>query len=395
VCRLYEKHGHSVIPFSMHDDRNFATPFSKYFLRKIDYKEMNQKKTISNGLKVLEKSIYSFEAKSKLEALLDENRIDIAHLHNIHNYHTVSILPVLKKRKIPIVWTLHDYKILCPNINFISHDKVCESCKGGSFYWCTLKKCKKNSLPASIIASVESYLNHATGAYDHVDYFLCPSDFMRKKFIEHGFPENRLIYLPNCYFQDANAVEERSKDESKNPYLLYVGRLESYKGIASLLKAFARYPKDLTLKIVGDGSQREELIALKEKLHLQNVEFLGRKSKEDVNDYLANCKFAVCPSEWYENLPFAVIEAMLASKPVVGSRIGGIPELIVDGETGFTFEPGNVQELSDTIMKMVNDPSGIIRMGKNAKMRTKQIIDPESHYRKMSEVFTKLGFVQS
>src|SRR5262249_15741362 len=154
------------IPFSMENERNFPSPYSEFFIKNINYRELNKNKTLFSGLKAVKNSIYSTEAKSKLRLLLEKKHIDIVHLNNIHHYLTpASIIPEIKKKKIPIIWTLHDYVILCPNTTFISQEKVCEKCKGGKYYQCIINKCKKQSLSASFVAALESYANDSSNPY--------------------------------------------------------------------------------------------------------------------------------------------------------------------------------------------------------------------------------------
>ena len=151
VQKLYEKHGHEIIPFSTINEKNVATTPPAYFINSPDYKQLNKKKNLFNGLKVVKNSIVSFEALKKMDQVLAENDIKIAHLHNIHHYITPAIIWKLKKAGVKVIWSLHDYKIICPESLFISNGKICEKCIKGSFFHCALNKCKKNSLSASIL----------------------------------------------------------------------------------------------------------------------------------------------------------------------------------------------------------------------------------------------------
>lgn len=387
LCRLYKEKGHNVIPFSMHHKKNYNSEYSKYFIENIDYKELNKNKNIINGIKVLTKSIYSLEAKRKLEELLSDIKIDIAHLNNIHNYQTLSIIDLLYKKNIPIIWTVHDYVILCPNTTFISHSKICFSCKVHKYYNCTFKKCKKGSFAASTIASISSYFNYLKGFYNKIDYFICPSKFIYNKFLEFGFPSEKLIYKNNLYYS-SDLTEHINETLIEGPYLLYVGNLIRVKGIYTLLKAV----KDLSIKLIilGDGEEYETLLKLKKELNLENVVFLGRVNKGTVACYLNNCTAVVQPSECFENMPYSLVEAMFFSKPLIGSRIGGIPEIVLDNITGYTFEPWNATDLRKAILKLLENPLKIREMGNNSKKLIEKLVSPDSYYNTLEKLFERL-----
>ncbi len=201
VSKIYQENGHKVIPFSMADERNIPSEYSSFFIKNIDYKKLNQQKKITKGVEVLTKSIYSLEAKKNLERLLDTVKIDFAHLNLIHHYVTPSILKVLKKRNIPIIWTLHDYTAICPQSTFISNDEICEKCIGGRFYHCTLNKCKKQSYLASSVAALENYVYRFSDYYTYVDHFVCPSVFSYEKYKKHEFFPGKLRDLSRLSFR--------------------------------------------------------------------------------------------------------------------------------------------------------------------------------------------------
>src|SRR5258708_28910990 len=345
LCRFYESLGHTVIPFSMANEKNFPTPFSEYFISNIDYRELNKNKTVVSGLKAVKNSIYSTQAKSNLTSLLEKYPIDIVHLNNIHHYLTpASIIPVIRKKNIPIIWTLHDYVILCPNTTFISHENICEKCKGGKFYQCIVNKCKKESVQASFVAALESYANKYSNPYKYIDYFICPSEFIRKKFEAFGFDSRKLRQVYNLFdIQSISGQYEAPAESTNRPYIVYVGNILKVKGIFTLVKAMTGL--DLDLKVIGSGEHFDELKELVEHDHIQNVKLLGKMPKEEVFRFVQHALFVVVPSEWYENLPYSLVEALLLAKPVLGADLGGIPELVIDEVTGKLFQPANEADL--------------------------------------------------
>ena len=385
--KLYETKGHEVIPFSTHNKKNVFSSFSKNFASTYDFKELNKNKTFKNGIRALKTSIVSSDALYKLDRILKEHDIKVAHLHNIHHYITPSIVEILHKRGIKILWTLHDYKIICPENSFVSNGAICEKCITGSFYHCALNKCKKKSILASALASYEAYYYHNKQVYNLVDVFLCPSKFLLQKFLQFGFDKSQLFESNLCYDISLidNFIEQHKKNtvqpELKENYILYIGRLEEIKGIRTLINAVK--DTNMLLKIVGSGNVQDELKVLVETEGIYNVQFLGFKNKKEVFELTVNSLFGVCPSEWYENLPFSIAETFLFSKPVIGSNIGGIPELVVNEKTGLLFEPANVIDLKEKLITLWNNEQMTEELGKNARIHAYNLYNYESHWNKI------------
>jgi glycosyltransferase involved in cell wall biosynthesis len=377
VCRLYEQHGHKVIPFSMKDDRNAPTPYDDYFIENIDYKKV--KRSLTAGIKVVMKSIYSFEAQRNLARLLAEVKIDAAHINVIHHYITPTILKILKEKNIPIIWTFHEYTPLCPDSAFISHDRVCEKCFGGAFYNCITHTCKKGSVLASTVAALENYVHSYLNYYAYVDHYVCTSVFMYEKFKSFNFFKDKLVQLYHGYdYTEIEAARLKPKQDD-HKYIVFVGRLEKIKGAHTVLKAMIAHP-EIQLKIIGTGTQEDELKQFKEDHHLNQVTFLGKKSKQETLQIINGAECLICASEWYEVLGFTVVEAMALGKPVIGSAIGAIPEMVIDGYTGLLFEPGNASQLAEKIQQLYpnNELKGL--MGQNAQLHINQLINNDNHY---------------
>jgi glycosyltransferase involved in cell wall biosynthesis len=374
----------------MTNEKNFPNPFSEYFISNIDYRELNKNKTLISGLKAVKNSIYSTQAKSNLKSLLEKYPIDIVHLNNIHHYLTpASIIPVIRKKNIPIIWTLHDYVILCPNTTFISHENICEKCKGGKFYQCIVNKCKKESVQASFVAALESYANKYSNPYKYVDYFICPSEFIRKKFEAFGFDSRKLRQVYNLFdIQSVSGKFGAPPEATDRPYIVYVGNILKVKGIFTLVKAMTGL--DLDLKVIGSGEHFDELKELVEHDHIQNVKLLGKMPKEEVFRFVQHALFVVVPSEWYENLPYSLIEALLLAKPVLGADIGGIPELVINGVTGQLFQPANSADLRLKIQLMMSDKNKLIQMGRDAREHALNLVNYDAFARNLSPIFESL-----
>jgi glycosyltransferase involved in cell wall biosynthesis len=387
ICKLYEQKGHKVIPFSMKDDRNAPTAYDDYFIENVDYKKV--KRGLTAGIKVVMKSIYSFEAQRNLERLLSAVKIDMAHINVIHHYITPTILKILKEKNIPIIWTFHEYTPICPDSAFISHGQVCEKCFGGAFYNCITHTCKKGSVLASTVAALENYVHSYLNYYAYVDHYICTSVFMYEKFKSFNFFKDKLVQLYHGYdYAEIEAAKLKPKrDEQK--YIVFVGRLEKIKGAHTVLDAMRSHP-EIQLKIIGTGTQEEELKAFKARHNLHQVFFEGKKSKQETLEIINGAEFLICASEWYEVLGFTVVEAMALSKPVIGSAIGAIPEMVIDQYTGLLFEPGNAEQLAEKIKLLYENEDQIVQMGKNAQLHINQLINNDKHYQGLQRLIPAL-----
>ena len=378
--QLLEKNGHEVIDFSMKDEKNFESKYSKFFVDNVDY---NKKNSIFTQIKEAEKIIYSFEAKKKIEELIKETRPDIAHLHIFQHQLSLSILDVLKKYKIPVVYTAHDLKMICPNYKMLTHGQVCEKCKGQKYTNCVKNKCLKDSTAKSAVAMLEAYINKWRRAYNKIDYIITPSNFYKEKFIEFGIDKNKIEHIPNFLNNDKVDYDKLLEQD----YFLYFGRLSEEKGIMTLIKAMEGIKS--TLKVVGTGPLKEEMEKYVKENKISNVEILGFKSGKELNTIVGNAKAVVLPSEWYENGPYSAIEALKFERILIGSDLGGIPELI--NGNGYIFEHGNVEQLHDRLecVEKLTEQEIDNMQQKSIEIFQKEYTD-DIHYRKIQEIYSKI-----
>jgi len=335
--------GYEVINFSMRHPQNIACAQEGYFAENVALDRFS--------LKNIFKYFYNYDAVAKLEKLIETEKPDIAHLHNIYHQLTPAIIHVLKRHKIKIVLTLHDYKIICPNYQLFARSQICERCRGGKYYNCAMTKCVKNSRAKSIMATLEAYLyRRIFKSYELVDIFIAPSQFMKNKFVDFGWPAEKIAVLKN-FTKPTKEVVVKKKHMLffDNDYLLYFGRLSDEKGIDILLSAMKLLPEDVKLKIIGKFENSLISRDVENRELNSRVELLGFKSGAELENLICNAKAVVVPSIWYENMPLSVLEAMAAGKVVIASRIGGIPEIIRDGENGLLFEAGNAIDLARKI----------------------------------------------
>ena len=344
--RLLEEHGHKVVYFTLKWKNNRPSPYSKYFPESKETRRgtLRQVKNLINYF-------YHFEAAKKIEQLISEERPDIAHIHLMWGQITPSIFPVLRKYHIPILFTVHDYRIVCPAYTFRDGSgHICEECQGRHFYKCFTHACCKGSKVMSAVMAAEQYFRNAFfSPAKYIDGFIYVSNFARN-IQEKYMPA--LKTEPNItLYNFSTSIVSEPKMMPVDKYFLFFGRLSYEKGVMTLLRSFKDLPH-CCLKVVGTGPKKDELKAFVNGNGMKNVTFLGYKTGKELTDLVSNAYFVIVPSEWYENNPMTIIEAYSVGTPVIGARIGGIPEIVVDGQTGYQFESGNVEDLCNTVLKV-------------------------------------------
>ncbi|MBU3835522.1 MAG: glycosyltransferase family 4 protein [Candidatus Phocaeicola merdigallinarum] len=382
--KLLEEHGHKVVYFTLKWFHNKPSPFSKYFPESKETRDglLKQVKNLINYF-------YHFEAAKKIEQLILDEKPDLAHIHLMWGQITPSIFPVLKKYHIPILFTVHDYRIVCPAYTFRDgNGRICEACQGRHFYKCFTHTCCKGSKMMSAIMAAEQYFRNVFfNPAKYIDGFIYVSNFARS--IQEKYMP-LLKSKPNITlynFSTSIVCEPRTMPTDK--YFLFFGRLSYEKGVMTLLKAFKDLPQ-CRLKVVGTGPKEEELKAFARDNGMKNVTFLGYKTGKELTDLVSNAYFVIVPSEWYENNPMTIIEAYSVGTPVIGARIGGIPEIVVDGQTGFRFESGNVEDLCRIILQADSlDSNAYTALSRGTIDFANQNLSKESYWKKLIEFYNR------
>jgi glycosyltransferase involved in cell wall biosynthesis len=379
---LMRSHGHEVIHFSMRDDRNVPCEHSGYFVSPFNAEPSGLYEIVTNSLRV----IYSREAKRQMGRLIEKTKPDAAFIHNIYHQISPSILPVIKKHGIPILMHVADYKLVCPNYLLYTQGRICEDCAGGAYYNAVRRKCLKRSTLKSLLVCCEMYIHKLLKIYEkNVDFFLCPGKHQIDVFSRMGLNDSKLIHLPL-----ALQVIEHAPHFSVGSYVIFFGRLFDFKGAFTLLKAMEKTPR-IKLVIAGDGDQRQKLEAYKRERSLGHIDFVGFRHGEDLMELIRNSAFSIVPSEWYEVYGLNIIESFASGKPVIGSRIGNLPNLIDDGETGLLFRPGDENDLAEKIAYLHSDPKLVVEMGKNARDKVERQLNLDAHYNSIMDLFDKCG----
>ncbi len=382
LSNMLRQQGHQVLEFAMHHPDNLESPYSDYFVKHLDFQK---RQGFFSDLKKSAHLLYSWEASRKLEKLIKKEKPDIAHLHNFYFQLTPSILKVLKKHNIPMVWTMHDYKLICPNYRLFTQGRVCERCKVHKYYNCFTYKCLQNKSSYSFLVMLETYLhNLVLKSYDQIDLYISPSRFLQAKVAQWGINQEKVSQIYNFI-----NLKEFEPDYTPGQYLLYFGRLAEEKGLLLLLQALREMP-ELNLKIVGDGPQKQLLAEYIKEYNVNNVQLIGHTTGDKLNDLIKKARFVVLPSIWYENNPISVLEAFALGKPVIASDLGGLPELVKPGQTGFIFKANDLTDMKSQISQNYNNLEQISQMGRQARLFVEKNCTPHKHYQQIENIYEKL-----
>ena len=332
------------------------------------------------------KIIYSLEARRKLRPVLEDFAPDVVHLNNFNFQLTPSILYEIERyekktgKQIRIIYTAHDYQLVCPNHLLLRplEYELCERCLQNGFQECIRSRCIHGSRIKSILGYMEGTLYKKLHTYRKLDAVICPSRFLRDRLAQYEDLRDKLLVMHNFVDKEDMQEEGDPQKETSGRYVLYFGRFCQEKGVGTLLQVCRSLPQ-IPFVFAGSGPMEEEVNAVK------NVENRGFVSGEALYRLIAEAAFCVVPSEWYENCPFSVMESQIYGTPVLVSAIGGIPELVKDGETGELFTPGNVDELREKTEKLWKDRERLGRYTENC--RSVQFDTTEEYCEKLMEVY--------
>lgn len=374
---LLRRHGHDVSFFGCRGPDDLEPAHAEFHPPRVDIAQLTGPGRWRHAWRV----VYNPANGRAFHRFLDAVRPGLLHAHNIYGGLTTAVLDVARKAALPVVLTVHDYKLVCPSYLALDHGRVCTACAGGRFHQCALRRCHKSSLTASALYTAEAYLAAWGRKYAPVRRFLCPSRFMQRTLLDNGYAAERVVYLPNSV--DTAGVDPAAGDGA---YVLYVGRLSAEKGVRTLLRAAQTL--DLPLRVVGDGPLRGELEAEARRPGLQGrVTFTGHRSGEALAREFRDAAFLVLPSEWHENAPMSALEAFAHGKPILGADLGGIPELVVPGQTGMLFPPGDADALREGMARLWRDRPGRIALGRAARRRAETDFSPGRHLKELLEVY--------
>jgi len=363
---LLERHGDEVLLYSRHND---------------EIKELG----VAGKAMFFPQTVYSWRSSGEIADVVQGFRPDVAFVHNVYPLISPSVYHKLHSLGVPAVQVLHNFRPYCPNGFYYTQGQICEACRGGNYLNAVVKRCYKDSYTLSGLYGFTLGANRLAGMVHKIAGFICLTEFFKNKMKEAGVPDNKLFVRPNFVY--APPLTPATNGAGK--YALYLGRLSPEKGCWTLIRAFEQLPHVL-LKVIGTGPQEQELRDYVRGKGIGNIEFLGFKSGDEKWQLLRNSLCLILPSEWYENFPVTVLEAYMAAKPVVASRMGGLPDIVDDGKSGLLFEAGKVSELAEKIQTLVKDPASAARLGAYGRVLSETRYGPEQGYRNLMSIFSQV-----
>lgn len=362
--QLLEAHGHTVVCYERHND---------------ELRSRGPLGPIAAGLE----TVWASKSFREVKALLARQKPDVVHFHNTLPLISPAAYYACAEAGVPVVQTLHNYRLLCPAATFLRDGKVCEACLGRGVTWPgVVHGCYRGSRPATAAVAAMLAVHRAMGTWrEKVDVYIALSEFARRKFIEGGLPAERIVVKPNFVLPGPGAKHEPGE------YALYVGRLSEEKGVQVLLEAWSQLRERIPLRIAGDGPMRDAIASEIKKKELKGTELLGRVAPSEIVTLMHGARFLVFPSMWFEGFPLTIAEAFACSLPVIASRLGTMAEIITDGGNGLHFSPGDAPELAARVEWAWTHAAEMEEMGRTACEEYRARYTPERNYGQLWEIY--------
>lgn len=380
VAALQRSAGHEVGFFGMdHPENDRPLPLEHTFAPHV---ELEPAPGGLAGVAAAARMVWSRSSARGMAAALEEFRPDLVHCHNIYHQLSPSILQPLRRAKVPVVMTLHDYKLACPSYQMLDHGAPCDACVGSGTWHATARRCKGGSLGGSAVLTIESGIHRALHAYAPVDHFVCPSRFLADVMLRQGIAADRLSVVNN--FTDIPPAGERAV---AGEGFVYAGRLSHEKGVEDAIRAIARTGGDAVLHVAGDGPLRASLEELAAAEAPGRVRFHGRLDAAALADLLRASRALVLPARWYENQPMIILEAYAVGTPVLVTDLGGLPELVRDGEQGLVVPANDPVALAAAMDRLDSDPDAALAMGRAGRARLEAEFGADVHLQRLAAVY--------
>lgn len=361
--QLLESHGHEVVT----------------------YERTNSELLGSSSLQRLylaKKVVWAEDSHRQILGLLRKEKPHIVHVHNTFVQISPSIFSACREAGVPVVQTLHNFRLICPAATLFRDGKICEEC-GESGLWRSIRHaCYRESYSSTAAIAVMLTLHRKARTWDEdVSVYIALTQFARQKFAEGGLPAEKIRVKPN--FVSPDPGERNGAGDGA----IFVGRLSPEKGLKTLIRAWGQLRVRVPLRILGDGPQREELERMASDLKLAQVTFLGHLSHDVTQAAIKNARLLILPSECYENFPMTIVEALSCGTPVVCSRLGAMQEIVTDMETGLHFTPGNPEELAGKVAWAWDNPGQLKDMGRAARLEYEQKYKADDNYAALMSIY--------
>jgi len=331
---------------------------------------------------IARRMVWSSETRSEFASILDKERPEIVHIHNTFMVISPSIYSACSERKIPVIQTLHNFRLICPAGTFFRDGRICNECVDHTLLQSIRHGCYRNSRAATGAVALMLAFHRALETWrTSVTRFIALTQFAKEKFVEAGLPSEKFVVKPN--FAEPDPKERSGPGE----YAVYTGRLTKDKGLRVLLDGWHRLPKPYPLQIVGDGPERAALEAQVRELKLSGVTFRGWLPRGEAIETVKGARFSVVPSLWYEGFPMCVVEAFACGTPVLSSRLGGLKEIVQDHATGLHFNPGDAGDLAAKVEWGWCRPEELVRMGRTARRTYEASYTAEKNYSQLLSIY--------
>lgn len=375
LAKLLKSHGHTVAFFSMKNENNIKTGDREYFVDEIDMNTGSKFEALN--------VIYSKKNKALMEKALEEFKPDIVHINNFQRQLSASIIDAVKEKNIPLIMTAHDLNPICPASIMLYNGEVCEDCITKGYTSCIKKKCIKNSMLKSVLGYIEKKYYDLHKMFCKVDCIISPSEFNKNQLLKGKLKCNDITVIHNF------VNETKKTDYTLGDCAFYFGRLSREKGILNLVEAINNIP-GARLIIAGDGPERENIQTYIKEHKLENrITLLGYLNQNDIRENIRKCRFVTVPSICFENCPYSILETMEIGKPIIGSKIGGIPELVKDDVNGYTYAYDSVDDLTDKLKILFENNEKVNEFSNNSKRLYKENYSAEAYYNKLMTVYNK------
>jgi glycosyltransferase involved in cell wall biosynthesis len=360
--QLLKNAGHEVVEYQRHNS------------------EIQQYSTVQK-VSLLVRTVWASDSRREFSALLQENKPDIVHIHNTFPLISPSIYWACRSAQVPVVQTLHNYRMFCPQANFFRDGKTCEDCIDGNFWQGVRHGCYRDSRLETAPVALMLWVHHALKTWHRmVDRYIVLTAFSRSRFVNAGLPADKIVVKPNFVPDTGVRTQEGS-------YALCVGRVSQEKGVTALLKAWRQVPRTYVLRVIGDGPAREQLERDAKADGLSNVTFMGHQPRERVVEAMKGARFVIFPSELYENLPLTILESFACGVPVLASKLGAMQEIVEEGHTGMFFQPGDSEEIARVVSRAWEQPEYMGRLGAQARKEYETKYTAAANYQQLLEIY--------
>ncbi|MBF0483605.1 MAG: glycosyltransferase family 4 protein [Candidatus Omnitrophica bacterium] len=352
------------------------------------YEDSNKRISKLSKWKTALSFIWNKESALRFGQALDEFSPEVVHFHNTFPLISPSVYYECSKRKVPVVQSLHNSRLICPAARFFRDGKLCMECAVKRSFWSGVKyKCYHQSRLQTFLVGFMSWWHRRRGTWNkHINAYIVFSEFYKQIFIKWGLPKEKIFVKPHFLINDPGCRPEGTLGE----FALFVGRFSADKGLRRLLNSWLRL-KDIPLMIIGDGEDRSYAEDFIRKHSLKNIKLLGALSNEEVISYMKRSKFVVVPSEVAETFGLVVLEAFACGVPVVAAKVGALPEMVKERGNGRLFMPSNGQQMIEMILGIVSDPQKLLALGEQARKTFENRYSKEKNYQQLLEIYIKVG----